>query len=222
MKKNRTFKNFQDWNSVDIALKLGVKKSAPTATLQHWLTAPSETIPESTAAQLDTLRARLDEVGTEWNEAELIHHFITPLLNSIAFLGTHYSSFLQRKIAAEVHQHRVQGIVDYMVATGVYEPEKPYFFIHEYKRFKGTEADPLGQLLITMLAAQQLNNDGQPLYGCYVFGAIWNFVLLEGNLYSHSQVFDARDKQELQIIWKILYHTKIIIEESIRQQELGK
>jgi hypothetical protein len=216
MKKNRTFKYFQDWNSIDVARKLGITKSAPTNTFQQWITALIETIPESIASQLDALQQRLDEVGAEWNESELIHYFISPILLSISFLGSNYAAFLQRKISAEIHDYRVQGIIDYMVATGIYEPEKPYFFLHEYKRFKGSEADPLGQLLIAMIAAQQLNNDGEPIYGCYVFGSIWNFVLLEGQQYSHSQGYDARDKQELEIIWKILFHTKKIIEERVQ------
>jgi hypothetical protein len=54
-----------------------------------------------------------------------------------------------------------------MLASGSYEPESPYFFIHEYKRMKQSEADPLGQLLIAMIAARTINADEKPIYGCH-------------------------------------------------------
>ena len=88
--------------------------------------------------------------------------------------------------------------------------------MHEYKRSQGTEADPLGQLLIAMVAAQRLNADGQPLYGCYVIGKFWHFVLLEGQTYSVSQGYDATDAGELRIIWSVLVHTKQLIEERVK------
>jgi hypothetical protein len=105
-----------------------------------------------------------------------------------------------------------------MVATGTYEPEQPYFFLHEYKRYKGSEADPLGQLLIAMIAAQHLNEEGLPLYGCFVAGETWRFVLLEGKEYGVSKGYDATNEQELHIIWNILQHTKQIIEERVKGQ----
>lgn len=221
MKSNKTFKNFQDWNSIDVHRKLGVSRTTVnTMAFEQWMDVSAITIPDDTLKKIYNHQLRLLYASTEWNEAELQYKFIQPLTMTIDFHNEqyNYTDFLQRKISSDVKGYHVQDIVDYMVATGVYEPEKPYFFLHEYKRFKGTESDPLGQLLIAMLAAQVLNNDGEPIYGCYVYGAIWNFILLEGNQYCHSQVFDARDNQELQIIWKILYHTKIIIEERIRQQ----
>jgi hypothetical protein len=218
MKKNRTFKNFQDWNSIDVQTKLSVAYIESTPLLSKWLSVEAFQLEEVIPTQLlNELRQELRIGLAEWNEAELIFKFIGLLLHSVKFKNSHYNEFLQRKLSAHINDYRVQGVVDYMVATGVYEPEKPYFFLHEYKRFKGTEADPLGQLLIAMLAAQQLNNDGEPIYGCYVFGAIWNFVLLEGNQYSASQGYDARDKQELEIIWKILYQTKLMIEQKVQQ-----
>ncbi|EDN70114.1 hypothetical protein BGP_2120 [Beggiatoa sp. PS] len=54
-----------------------------------------------------------------------------------------------------------------------------------------SSGDPLGQLLIAMVAAQKLNNDLKPIYGCYVMGRLWFFVVLEGLDYSTSLAYDA-------------------------------
>jgi hypothetical protein len=220
MKKNRTFKNFQDWNSIDIEYKLGVQSVEYMPQMEKWTDVSSIVVPDEITQILVQLRSELKYGLAEWNEAELQYNFITPFSRTVIFKNRYYNKFLQRKLSAQINEYRVQGVVDFMVATGVYEPEKPYFFIHEYKRFKGTEADPLGQLLITMLAAQQLNDDGEPIYGCYVFGAIWRFVLLEGQEYVLSQGYDALDTQEIEIIWKILYHTKLMIEDRVKSQVL--
>ena len=68
----------------------------------------------------------------------------------------------------------------------------------------------------TPVAAQRLNADGQPLYGCYVVGSYWRFVLLEGQTYSVSQGYDASDAGELRIIWSALMNTKQLIEERVQ------
>jgi hypothetical protein len=90
----------------------------------------------------------------------------------------------------------------------------PYFFLHEYKRFKGSEANPLGQVLSAMLAAQTLNHTAdQPIYGCFVYGRAWTFVLLQGQTYAAGQAYDAADPEEIVKIWSILQDTKRRIEE---------
>ena len=70
-----------------------------------------------------------------------------------------------------------------ITATGKRVPKHPYFFIHEYKKELESSSDPLGQLMIAMVAAQHLNQDGNPLYGAYVVGRSWNFVILDGKEY---------------------------------------
>jgi len=61
-----------------------------------------------------------------------------------------------------------------------------------------------------MVAAQKLNNDNQPLYGCYVMGRLWFFVVLEGIEYSTSLAFDAT-KDDIKEIFGILQNTKGLI-----------
>ena len=83
------------------------------------------------------------------------------------------------------------GKVDWMLAEGIQDPRQPYFFLHEYKKEVEASGDPLGQLLIAMVGAQQQNMEAFPLYGCYVLGRNWFFVILEGQQYVTSNAFNA-------------------------------
>jgi hypothetical protein len=85
----------------------------------------------------------------------------------------------------------VGGKVDYMVATGKMNPKEPFFFLHEYKRSRGRDNDPLGQLLVAMLAARELNAITEPMFGCYVVGRDWFFVVIDGDAYSTSDAYLA-------------------------------
>jgi hypothetical protein len=218
MKKNKTFKHFHDWKADDIHLLLGIKPNIkPTPALLHWIQYQADAPPTD---WLEPLRIQLFFRVHEWNEEELVFFFISPLITRIGFSGEGYQGFLGRKMTFQFGDLKSDGQPDFVVASGTYEPEQPYFFLHEYKRYKGTEADPLGQLLIAMIAAQNDNNNGLPIYGCFVAGATWTFVLVEGNQYSTSQSYDAKDENELIIIWNILHHTKIIIEDRVQTKAL--
>jgi hypothetical protein len=99
-----------------------------------------------------------------------------------------------------------------MIATGQEDPLRPYFFIHEYKPSKHAD-EPLGQVLSAMVAAQALNNDEQPLFGCIVIGNTWQFLVLEDKTYSLGQTYDATQKHELLGIYSALGQAKVYIEE---------
>ncbi|MEM7130049.1 MAG: hypothetical protein AAF702_27210 [Chloroflexota bacterium] len=98
-----------------------------------------------------------------------------------------------------------------MVAQGRHSPQRPFFFLHEYKKEIG-QKDPLGQLMVVMVTVQLLNQDGHSLYGAYVVGRIWYFVLLNGRAYVVHCGFNAAS-EEIQQIFGILQNTKSIIEE---------
>lgn len=96
-----------------------------------------------------------------------------------------------------------------MLSKGIGELiETPYFFMHEYKREKKYSGDPIGQMLGGMLIAQANNNNGKPMYGCYVQGRFWFFSVLEGKKYVISKAFDASDKAEAEQIIFILRKLK--------------
>jgi hypothetical protein len=97
-----------------------------------------------------------------------------------------------------------------MVATGKTVPKMPYFFFHEYKHKRGRNNDPLGQLLAEMLVVQALNTKHYVLYGCYVLGDDWYFVVLDGKRYAVSLAFDS-NKDDIFAIVAILQQVKTYI-----------
>jgi hypothetical protein len=213
--KVRNFTTFEQWNHVDVKTKLGVVDQTQERGQRQWLTVVP-TLPEKWLPYIDLLRMQLYNKHSYWNETELLGHFIIPFLDTIEWGNDYYSLFNDRPLKAVVKGYTVSGVVDGIVASGVFEPHEPYFFLHEYKKMKGTDADPLGQLLIAMLAARELNQDDQPMYGCYIIGRYWTFVLLEGDTYCQSQGYDASDEGEIQIIWSILHQTKLYVEERVQ------
>jgi hypothetical protein len=77
-----------------------------------------------------------------------------------------------------------------MVARGQQNPKQPHFFFHEYKPEKNRDNDPLGQVLIAMVAAQGLNKDENPIYGIYVNGRNWFLLALQDKQYATSRAYD--------------------------------
>ncbi|MEM9847971.1 MAG: hypothetical protein AAF847_08775 [Bacteroidota bacterium] len=108
----------------------------------------------------------------------------------------------------------LKGRVDLILADGDYEPHAPFFFIHEYKKEKGTADDVIAQLLSAMLVAQELNEDEQSLYGCYVIGRLWFFVVLEGKTYSISSGHIASN-DDIFAIYGMLMNVKKIINDKL-------
>jgi hypothetical protein len=74
--------------------------------------------------------------------------------------------------------------------------------------------DPAGQALAAMLAAQALNADGLPMYGCHVIGGDWYFMTLEGKEYAISRDYSTLTT-EIFDVFKILKVLKNIVAERI-------
>ncbi|MCP4349231.1 MAG: hypothetical protein GY795_27440 [Desulfobacterales bacterium] len=67
-----------------------------------------------------------------------------------------------------------------------------------------------------MVAAQTANHHTHPIYGAYIIGRHWYFVLLDGQVYAESLAYDAT-KDEIMAIVGILRHTKDIIDHLIQR-----
>jgi hypothetical protein len=160
--------------------------------------------------QLEVLRVRLFENVDAWNEDELKFMFISPLINIVDYKSNNYKIFTQRPMSVtyENGTKTTAGKVEFMIATGKQTPRKPFFFLHEYKQENRRDNDPLGQLLIAMVAAELQNADEKPLFGCYVSGRNWFFVLLDGKEYSVSAAYDASDDIKIKQILAILLYFK--------------
>lgn len=112
---------------------------------------------------IERLHSKLQIYVSGWNEYELVVKFIVPLIEVVNFDNhkLRIASFTERTLGIQIKNTEIKGIVDLMVATGVYAPEHPFFFIHEYKKEQESSGDAIGQLLATMFVAQELNK--QPL-----------------------------------------------------------
>jgi hypothetical protein len=211
-------KQFERWKYEEVELTFGTERVKNMPTLQDWLAA-DEPADEFETRILNFYHSELVRKVDAWNEDELKFFFIAHVITLVNFSKPKvYSSFSQRTLAVkrkDLQQNSVdlRGRVEFFVATGEQIPRQPFFFVHEYKPLnKTTPSDPLGQLLIAMLATQTLNANDRPLYGTYIIGKDWHFVVLEGNEYAVSQSYDAIREVELFKIFSILKRCKRYIE----------
>ena len=106
-------------------------------------------------------------------------HFIGPMLSLVDFTGENFNAYANRSIKATIGDIELNGIPDGMIAKGRREPEIPYFCFQEYKKEIDPNGHPAAQALGAMLVGQRLNENKSPIYGCYVIGKFWTFMILE-------------------------------------------
>jgi hypothetical protein len=212
-------KPFEKWQIQEVELTFGIKKIKNFALLDEWLAA-DEPITPFERDWVERMRLNIEEKGKFWNEDELKFQFISPYLSIFDFKKTDvYTSFSQRILSTKAkdvngNEDILRGRVEWFVAKGKQIPLHPIFFIHEYKpALKSTPSDPLGQLMIAMYASQILNKDDNPLYGIYVLGEFWYFVVLKGSTYAESRAYDMTQAAQIEQVTKILKRTKIYIED---------
>ncbi|MEM7532413.1 MAG: hypothetical protein AAF639_09560 [Chloroflexota bacterium] len=204
-------KPFSKWKIYEVEKEFQVKQQAEYTLLDEWIEGGDEPFDDAAQNTLQDLQKRLIKHVYSWNEQELKVQFIGPLLNSVDFDQEQYHPFFEREIAASYKNEKLAGEVDFVVASGLRIPEQPYFFIHEHKKEANSDGDPLGQVMIAMVVAQMLNQGEHPIYGAYIVGRYWNFVILNGKEYAVSPGYDAT-KDELNDIYHILVKTKTIID----------
>lgn len=152
--------------------------------------------------------------GDDWNEVELENKFISPLIVFSKVDNPKFAYFLERELSHTIGEYELSGKVDGMIATGFRNPKKPYFCLNEYKRQTDPDGDPRGQCLIAMLVAQYLNENKNPILGCYVIGRSWYFMALSGKEYAISNVYTCTD-EEIFDIFRILKGIRVMIEKWI-------
>lgn len=185
--------------------------------LDAWFQRSSQiALTEFDLRKLADLQELLQVNANSWNEQELSLHFIGPLFSMVKFTDPYrYNLFAQRHIEALVEDYLLKGEPDGLIASGYYEPEIPYFAFAEYKRQRDPNGDPAGQALAAMLVGQRLNPRSVPLYGCYVVGRDWFFMILEETHYAISYGHNALQEAELADILRLLMALKqLVIEQS--------
>ncbi|OQY47021.1 MAG: hypothetical protein B6242_05920 [Anaerolineaceae bacterium 4572_78] len=146
----------------------------------------------------------------DWNEFELSQRFIAPMFAIVHFTSESFNLFAERLFGGSVEDVEIQGKPDGIIASGLREPEKPYFCFHEFKRQHETRGDPAGQCLVAMLVAQELNEHKHPIYGCYVVGDTWRFIVLQDKEYCISNPYIAV-RDDIFDIFRVLKALKQII-----------
>ena len=184
-------KSFKDCNLKFLEKTFGIEQIDTLPALDSWLATPS--VPSAFEEEsLLHLRSVLNFNIHDWNEYELDSHFIGPIFTLVNFSTKKFNHYSQRYLQGQVGDYQLFGKPDGIVSAGRREPETPYFAFQEYKKELDPNGDPAGQALAAMLVGQSLNDDlSEPIYGCYVNGRDWYFMILLGKEYSISQDFSA-------------------------------
>lgn len=204
-------RSFETWNYEEVEDAFGISPLRTNPHFEHWLKAEGCDPDASEKKMLDYYRDLLFDEVQNWNEDELKFFFIGPVLGLIHFKTANFKPFTQRTLSITRGDISASGKVDFMLAKGKVIPKLPYFCLHEYKQENRRDNDPLGQLLIGMVAAQARNKGELPIYGCYVSGRNWFLVLLEGDKYYVSDAYVATST-DLYKIFAIMKKCKQLVE----------
>ncbi|MEM7535485.1 MAG: hypothetical protein AAF639_25135 [Chloroflexota bacterium] len=190
VKENSKKLNFKECTLQKLEKTFGLEQVEQMLALTEWLsTQPDDVdgnISDYDRQKLLHLQKRLIAHVHDWNEDELAFGFIAPLLSFVDYSDKKFNFFTQRSFTGIVDKVVLSGKPDGIIASGKRVPEKPYFCFQEYKREQDPEGDPAGQVLAAMLVAQELNDQEHPIYGCYVRGVNWYFIVLQGKEYCIS------------------------------------
>jgi hypothetical protein len=200
---------FKDWNLTALEKAFDLKQVWQLDLLDAWQKMPCK-ISAADKKSVLKLQNVLKRGGQYWNEAELENKFISPLIMLAEIDDMQIGYFLERPLSATVGDYQLSGIVDGMIATGFREPDIPLFCMHEYKRSLENQGALDAQVLAAMLVAREMNPQPQPIYGMFVVGLVWQFIVLDGNHYCISKTHNA-DDEEIFILFKMLKNLKTII-----------
>ena len=206
---NKT-KSFNSWTQTEVEKTFGLHLMLTSDDLDAKLNVDAD-ISDFEKTLLERLRKKAFIYVRGWNETELTAKFISGVFDTIDFDQVKYSLFLERPFQGKVNDVKINGKVDMVIAAGRDEPETPYFFLQEFKKEKGAANDPVAQLLLAMLVAQK-RNQKKELFGGYISGRNWFFVLLQGNTYTISDGYLATNQAHLLQIAQILKCLKQEIE----------
>lgn len=200
MQQKVTKLSLNDMTQIKIYKTFGLRQVATLPSLTHWLS----DLPELTELEkniAEHYQERLLDNINVWNEQELSLNFIGPIFAIINFtVAYRLNWFAQRTISAQIGNYLLSGKPDGLIASGYLEPEKPFFSFQEFKKELDNSGDPIGQNLAAMLIGQAQNDDQLPVYGCYIAGRNWFFMVLEGKNYAISKVYAADDEELFHIV----------------------
>ena len=185
---------FKEWDLTKLDKAFGLRQVWDCELLKNWQAMTAE-VNEADKDTLLMLQSSLVRGGKAWNEVELENKFISPLIMLARIDDENMGYFLERTLKAVVGNYELSGIVDGIIATGFRDPDVPFFCMHEYKKSIENQGSPDAQALAAMLVARELNNNEKPIYGMYIVGLTWNFIVLNGNQYCISKDYNTDDEE---------------------------
>lgn len=212
-------KSFESWTTEELEDAFGLKRNDKLPTLHIWLQETCE-IPLAHRQQMAEMQAQLIPYMEMFNEADIKNYFIIRLIQLVSFWHETYRAFYEYSLSAtkkDINGQDVllKGRAEMLVAKGKQAAKTPFFFFHEYKaQIPKSKNDPRGQVLSSMLAAQVYNENDTPIYGCYVIGESWKFVVLEGNEFAVSETFNAMN-EDIYRIYEIMFACKRYIHQKL-------
>ena len=211
-KKTSEDRNKTSWTTGTLTKTFDLKRVLENyPLLDEWLDI-SEKVSADDNKKLERLRLKLLQNVNSWNEETLKMRFIALVLDMVEYETTDFEPLFDNEMSGIVDNIELKVITDFMIAHTVDDViEKPYFYFHEYKRKKKGHDDPIAQVLIAMLIAQEKNQDGLPIYGCHVIGENWYFMLLHGREYAIDKGLNATKTDDLHQIFLILKKFKTIL-----------
>jgi hypothetical protein len=202
------------WTESKINLHFKLKRNLKgLPLLAEWFKV-TDNLTDSEKKDLEKRRLTLLKKVNFWNEEELKMKFLSHLLDMAEYEDNDafFDTYLDREIVATVEGTELKTKADYIIASGFGEEiQSPYFCFHEYKRKKRNADDPVAQVLLGMLIAQEINQNGKPIYGCHIIGEFWFFMIMQEKEYAIAKALDATDEKDLQQIVLILRKFKTII-----------
>ncbi|KOR32798.1 hypothetical protein TI05_04995 [Achromatium sp. WMS3] len=204
---------FKGWTLTTLEKAFAVRQIWDAELMTTWQTMTVE-LDAFEKKTILNLQRPLIKAGKAWNETELENKFISPLIMTANIDDDEMAYFLERNLTGIVGDYELSGTVDGMIATGFRDPDIPLFCMHEYKLSVDNQGSPDAQALAAMLVAREMNNNCRPVYGLYVVGLIWNFMLLHGNEYCITKDYKS-DDDEVFRIFTMLKALKIIIKNEL-------
>lgn len=210
-------KSFRECTIKFLEKTFGLDEVDELPALTAWMSMVVE-ITDFEKSHLLYYRDILDFNVNDWNERELDTHFIGPVFTTVNYSGKKFNHFVQRRIEGTVNGWELFGEPDGIIASGRREPEIPYFAFQEYKKQLDPHGDPAGQVLAAMMVAQELNDNKLPIYGCYVVGRHWYFMILEDEKFAVTDGHNATRAEQLLDIFMRLKALKQMIEKFVSLQ----
>jgi hypothetical protein len=178
--------------------------------LDQWLLVNND-LTAKDIEELEYRRWQLVRNVNAWNEETLKMKFIAFILDLVRYDTDELVGIFDAELKGIVKGQKLSVVADYALSKATYDlAEQPYFYFHEYKPRKRSK-DPIAQLLVAMLIAQEKNEIQRPLYGCAVVGEFWYFMILDDKEYSISNGYVATNADDLQLILLVLRKFKQIL-----------